>query len=62
MDYKTMWEELRKEINKDLEYHKSGIMQSINESTQGEIKCKEYLEKMIRIEKKQKKINLSNEI
>lgn len=53
MDYKTMWEELRKEINKDLEYHKSGIMQSISESTQGEIKCKEFLEKMIRIEKKQ---------
>lgn len=52
MDYKTMWEELKKEINADLEYHKSGDMQSINESVQGEIKCREFIEKMEKIEEK----------
>ena len=53
MDYKAMWEDLKKEINKDLEYHKRGAMQSISESTQGEIKCKEFLDKMKRIENRQ---------
>lgn len=50
MDYKEMWETLRKEIEKDLEYHKSGVMQSMSESIQGEIKCEEFLAKMDRIE------------
>lgn len=50
MDYKEMWETLRKEIEKDLEYHKSGVMQSMSESIQGEIKCEEFLAKMNRIE------------
>ena len=49
MDYKEMWETLRKEIEEDLEYHKSGVMQSVNESIQGEIKCEEFLAKMDRI-------------
>lgn len=53
MDYKEMWETLRKEIEKDLEYHKSGVMQSMSESIQGEIKCKEFLDKMKKIEEKQ---------
>ena len=50
MGYKEMWETLRKEIEKDLEYHKSGVMQSMSESIQGEIKCEEFLAKMNRIE------------
>jgi hypothetical protein len=52
MDYKEMWEELKDEITADLEYHKSGVMQSISESIQGEIKCKELLNKMKKIEEK----------
>ena len=50
MNYKKMWETLRKEIEKDLEYHKSGVMQSMSKSIQGEIKCEEFLAKMNRIE------------
>ena len=53
MDYKIMWEELKKQINEDLEYHKSGAMQSISESIQGEIKCKEILNMMKKIEERQ---------
>lgn len=52
MDYKEMWEELKNEITADLEYHKSGVMQSMSESIQGEIKCKELLNKMKKIEEK----------
>lgn len=47
---KDMWSALRKEIERELEYHKSGVMQSMNESMHGENKCKEFLEIMDRIE------------
>ena len=53
MDYKKMWENLKKEIVEDLEYHKRGDMQSISESIQGEIKCNQFLDKMRKIEKRQ---------
>lgn len=53
MDYKNMWEELRAKIEKDLEYHKSGIMQSIGESCHGQLKCEEVLRYMKEIEDKQ---------
>ncbi len=50
MDYQKMWEELKRKIEKDAEYHKSGVMQSMTESLQGEEKCKEILTLMAQIE------------
>lgn len=50
IDYKSMWLELKEQTNKDLECHKSGVMQSVSESIQGEIKCKEFIAKMEKIE------------
>lgn len=52
MNYKTMWEELKSEIKQDLKYHESGEMQSMAESVHGETKCKAFLHKMKRIEKR----------
>jgi hypothetical protein len=52
MDYKNMWEDLKVKIEKDLAYHKSGIMQSIGEAVHGESKCKEFLKYMEDIEEK----------
>lgn len=52
MDYKNMWEELKEKIEKDLEYHKSGVMQSIGESVHGAVKCGEFLKYMEEIENK----------
>ena len=51
MDYKEMWEKLKKEIACQLELHKSGVMQSMAESIHGEAKCKEILTLMSQIEK-----------
>jgi hypothetical protein len=52
MDYKNMWEELKEKIEKDLEYHKSGFMQSIGEACHGQLKCEEVLRYMEEIENK----------
>lgn len=52
MDYKDMWEQLKIKVEKDLKYHKSGIMQSIHESIDGEMKCEEFLKYMEEIESK----------
>lgn len=48
--YKSMWNELKSEINKRIEYHKNGEMQSISESIHGETACREILNKMNIIE------------
>ena len=50
MDYKTMWETLRKEVERELECYKRGEMMSLHESVQCEIKCKEFLAMMDNIE------------
>ena len=50
MNYETMWNELKAKIESDLRYHQSGIMQSIGEAIEGEIKCKEMLNYMKKIE------------
>lgn len=52
MDYESMWNELKAEIKTDLRYYRSGSMQSISESVQGEIKCMEILSYMENIEEK----------
>lgn len=50
MDYQEMWEKLKQKLISDVEYHKSGEMQSIAESIHGESKCKEILQYMTQIE------------
>lgn len=50
MNYEAMWNELKAKIESDLKYHRSGIMQSIGESINGEAKCKEVLNYMKQIE------------
>ena len=50
--YQAMWHELKNSIRKDLEYHKSGIMQSLAESCHGQNKCEEFLNKIEEIEKR----------
>ena len=50
--FEAMWYELKKELKNDLEYHKSGVMQSLAESAHGEAKCEEFLNKIEKIEKK----------
>lgn len=49
--YKLMWYNLKKSINRDLEYHKAGVMQSLAESVHGEAKCEEFITRMEEIEK-----------
>ena len=52
MNHEKMWEELKTQIKNDLEYHKSGVMQSLSESINGEIKCEQFLRYMDEIERK----------
>lgn len=54
MDYQKMWESLKVKIESDLQYHKSGIMQSMAESIDGENKCKEVLGYMKKLEDEEK--------
>lgn len=50
MDYKEMWDKLKEEIEHQLESHKSGAMESMAESIQGELECREILSLMAQIE------------
>lgn len=50
--YYDKWNELRKRVEADLEYHKSGEMQSMSEAVNGEAKCEEFLKYMEEIENK----------
>ena len=50
MNYEVMWNELKLKIENDLEYHRSGKMQSISESVWCESKCKEILDYIKKIE------------
>ena len=50
MNYEAMWNELKTKIESDLKYHQSGIMQSIGESINGELKCREVLNYIKEIE------------
>lgn len=52
MDYEKMWHELKTEVEKELEYHKGGKMQSIEESMWGEVMSREFLSCMRRLEEK----------
>lgn len=49
--FESMWYKLKNDIEGLLEYHKSGIMQSMSESVQGEVKCEEFLNLMNKLEK-----------
>lgn len=49
-----MWKKLKEQIQGDLEFHKSGIMQSMSESVVGEAKCEEILKYMEKIEEDEK--------
>lgn len=53
MDYEAMWNELKAKIEKDLDWHRSGIMQSIGEAVHGECMCIEFLGYMKKIEEQQ---------
>lgn len=55
MDYQEMWAKLKQQVTSDLEFHKSGAMQSIAESIHGESKCREILNLMTRIEEHERK-------
>lgn len=50
LKYKRMWTDMRAFIEGQLSYHKSGEMQSIAESIQGEVQCESFLNKMNQIE------------
>ena len=50
MNYKRMWERLKKEIELKREGHIRGDMQSMAESFQGEANCDEILKMMKDIE------------
>ena len=50
--FEAMWNELKKSVEDKLEYHKSGIMQSLAESCHGEAECEEFLNMMKEIEAK----------
>lgn len=52
MDYEKMWHELKTEVEKELEYHKSGKMQSIYESVQGAVECEQILAYMEQLEER----------
>lgn len=48
--YYDKWNELKDRVKADLEYHKSGEMQSMSEAVNGEAKCEEFLRYMEEIE------------
>jgi hypothetical protein len=50
MDYKEMWEKLKKEVISLKAYHSSGELQSMGEAIQGEACCEEILKIMSQIE------------
>ena len=50
--FEIMWNELKRSIEYDLNFHRSGEMQSLVESIHGETKCEEFLHKMKEIETK----------
>lgn len=52
--FEIMWNELKRSIEDDLNFHRLGEMQSLAESIHGETKCEEFLHKMEEIENKYK--------
>ena len=54
MDYQAMWEELKEEIEKDLEYYANGTMCSTIESIHGALNCEIMLKKIKTLEEKYK--------
>lgn len=51
-DYEKMWNELKEYMQSELEYRKSGIMQSTAESIHGEAECNDIIDEMKRIEER----------
>ena len=49
-DYKKMWNELKQFIESQRDFHKSGLMQSMHESIEGEKICNLLLKKISEIE------------
>ena len=52
-NYFNMWNKLKEKINADLEYHKSGEMQSMVEAIHGETECENFLKYMEEIEEQE---------
>ena len=52
MDYKSMWEELKSKVEKDLEYYENGTLCSLMETIQGSSNCKSILKNMKELENK----------
>lgn len=50
--FEEMWNELKKSVKDKLDYHKSGIMQSLAESIHGETECEQFIHMMEEIESK----------
>lgn len=53
MDYEKMWKKLKEQLHKDVEYHRRGVLQSMEEAILGEFKCKEVLAFMDRMEREE---------
>ncbi len=55
MDYQKMWENLKQQIARDVDYHRMGVMQTMEEAIYGEAINKGILAIMARMEEEEGK-------